>query len=344
MTGTYPMAMVFEPGKVEYRDREIAEPGPGQVLIKTRAVSICGSDVHTFHGKHPFAPLPAALGHELAGEVVEIGPGVDTVQPGERVVLEPVIICRRCDFCVRGDYHLCTNISFHHRQGQGAFIPYFVADANWVHRLPENITYEQGALVEPLAVAVHAVSRAELKMGCSVAVFGAGAIGLLILMLARRSGAGDVYCVDVRNFRLDKARALGSNAVFDNRDSGVVAAIVDRTGGLGVDAAFEAVGMEITLNQTLHSLKKGGTAVMVGLMSQPQVTIPANVFVAREITLRGSQGYCRDFKTALKLLENRDIDLEPLISHVLPPDRLQQGFELLSDPTAGAIKVVIKYD
>jgi L-iditol 2-dehydrogenase len=344
MNRSQPMAMVFAPGRVEYVDREVAEPGPGQVLIRTRAVSICGSDVHTFHGKHPFAPLPAALGHELAGEVAGLGPETGRFKIGDRVVLEPVIICGACEFCLRGDYHLCRDISFHHRRGQGAFTPYFVADEAWVHPLPDSISFEEGALVEPLAVAVHAVGRVRLKRGDSVAVFGAGAIGLLVLMLVRLSGAGDVFSLDVQDFRLKKALELGATGVFDNRDGEAVAKILDRTGGLGVEAAFEAVGLPQTLHQALAILKKGGTAVMVGLMSQTEATVPANIFVAKEITLKGSQGYCRDFRTALKLIESGDVDLKPIITHTFPPDRLQEAFDRLTESGSGAVKVVIKYD
>ena len=344
MKNTHPMAMVFEPGKVEFRDHEVPEPGPGQVLIKTRAVSVCGSDVHTFHGKHPFAPLPAALGHELAGEIVGLGPHAGRFEIGDRVVLEPIIVCGKCEFCIQGDYHLCRSVSFHHRQGQGAFTPYFVSDEKWVHSLPDNVSYEEGALVEPLAVAIHAVERAGLKMGDSVAVFGAGAIGLLILMLAKLSGAGDVFCVDVQDFRLKKALDLGANEVFDNRSGNAVDKILERTGGLGVNAAFEAVGIPLTVNQTLTVLKKGGTAVIVGLSSTPEIAIPSNIFVAKEITLRGSQGYCRDFKTALKLLENGSVDLKPLVTHTFPPIKVQEAFDSLDDPALEAVKVVVQYD
>jgi threonine dehydrogenase-like Zn-dependent dehydrogenase len=234
MNRSQPMAMVFEPGRVEYVDRDVAEPGPGQVLIRTRAVSICGSDVHTFHGRHPFAPLPAALGHELAGEVTGLGSETGRFKIGDRVVLEPVIICGACEFCLRGDYHLCRDISFHHRRGQGAFTPYFVAEEAWIHPLPDNISFEEGALVEPLAVAVHAVGRAGLKIGDSVAIFGAGAIGLLVVMLVRLSGAGNVFSVDVQDFRLKKALELGATGVFNNRDGEAATKILDRTGGLGV--------------------------------------------------------------------------------------------------------------
>jgi 2-desacetyl-2-hydroxyethyl bacteriochlorophyllide A dehydrogenase len=344
MAQTIPMAMVHEPGKVVFEERPMPEPGPGQVLIKTKAVSICGSDLHSFHGKHPFAPLPAALGHELAGEVVKLGPGVDRVRVGDKVVLEPVIICNSCEYCARGDYHLCANISFHHRQGQGAFTPYFAADQAWVHRLHDKVSYPEGALVEPLSVAIHAMNRAGLKMGQSVAVFGAGAIGQLLVMLARSTGAGEVFAVDLQDFRLDMALKLGASRVFNNRREDSVKEITRACHGQGVDLAFEAVGLKVTLNQALASLKKGGGAVMVGLMAQPEVSIPSNLLVAKEATLKGSQGYCRDFQTALKFLENNTLNLKPLITHELPPERLQEGFEILSDPQAQATKVVIIYE
>ncbi|MBW1787384.1 MAG: alcohol dehydrogenase catalytic domain-containing protein [Deltaproteobacteria bacterium] len=344
MTQTYPMARVSTPGRIEFVDQPVSAPASGEVLIRTRAVSICGSDLHTFKGKHPFAPLPAALGHELAGEVVETGPEAGSVKPGDRVVVEPVIVCGECHFCRRGDYHLCRSISFHHRQGRGAFTPYFTADHRWVHRLPDGVSFTEGALAEPLAVAVHAMGRAGIQLGRSVAVFGAGPIGLMVLMLALKAGAGETFAVDVQDFRLRKARELGAGEALNNTAGDAVAAIYRITDDLGVDAAFEVVGNETTLTQTLKALKKGGTAVIVGLFSQPDVTIPSNIFLQKEITVRGSQGYCRDFQTALKLLEKGHMDLGTLITHRLPLDSLQEGFDLLSDPEAEAIKVVITFD
>lgn len=344
MKRAYPMAMVRTPGKILFQDRQVPDLAEGQVLIKSKAVSICGSDVHTFHGKHPFAPLPAALGHELAGRIEEIGPGVTKFEPNDRVVLEPIIICGECSFCQRGDYHLCMNVSFHHRQGQAALTPYFVADQDWVHKLPHKISFEEGALVEPLAVAVHAAKKAGIALGQSVAIFGAGSIGLLLLLLAKKCGAGDAFSVDIQGFRLQRALELGATGAFNNLEGDSVASILLRTEGLGVDVAFEAVGVARTLNQALMSLKKGGTAVIVGLFAEQEVTIPPNTFVAKEISLRGSQGYCWDFHTALQMMEDRDIDVKPLITHKLPFESLQQGFDILDDPAAGAIKVVITFD
>ena len=344
MSQTYPMAVVKTPGKVEFENRSVPEPIAGQVLIKTKAVSICGSDVHTFNGKHPFAPLPAALGHELSGKIIRIGDHVNRLKSGDRVVLEPVISCGHCDFCQKGDYNLCVDISFHHRQGQGAFIPYFVAEENRVFKLPDNTTFEEGALVEPLAVAVHAVKKAGIILGDRVAVFGAGAIGLMILVLARLQGAVAVYAVDVQSSRLEKAGDFGAAGVFNNAGGTAVEEIVHCTEGLGVDVSFEAVGCQATLVQALQVLKKGGHAVVAGLNSQPDAIIPSNIFVQKEISLSGTQGYCRDFQTALSLLENGDVDLSRFVTHTLPFDSLQEGFDLLTQPDNDALKVVIVFD
>jgi threonine dehydrogenase-like Zn-dependent dehydrogenase len=343
MKAAYPMAMVKTPGKVEFEDRPVPGLSAGQVLIKTRAVSICGSDVHTFKGKHPFAPLPAALGHELAGEIADVGKDVDQLQIGDRVVLEPVITCGHCEFCRRGVYNLCSNVSYYHRQGQGAFTPYFVADQQRVFKLPENITFEEGALVEPLAVAVHAVKKAGIKMGAHVAVIGAGAVGLMILLLSRLQGAAGVFAVDVHDFRLEMARALGAAGAFSNAGGDAIAQIIERTGSCGVEVSFEAVGIQATFVQALEVLKKGGHAVVVGLNAESEVTLPANIFVQKEISLSGTQGYCHDFQTALALLESGAVDVSPFITHTLSHDALQEGFDLLTSAGHEAVKVVVVY-
>ena len=339
---TYPMAVVTAPGKVEFQERRLPELSPRDVLIKMRAAAICGSDLHIFKGKHPAAPLPVAVGHELSGEVLTIGKSVSRVKEGDRVVVEPVIICGKCYFCRRGEYHLCTDISFQYRRGQGGFSPYFVADEDWVHLLPSNVSYEEGALVEPLSVAIHAVKKGGIRLGHSVAIFGAGAIGLLALVLSRLSGAGETFVVDVQAHRLKKAKELGAFEVFDNSKANAVEAIFERTSQLGVDRSFEAVGLEGPLIQALKVLKKGGVSVLVGLFENPEIKIPANIFVQKEISLTGSQGYCWDFQTALKMLEGERLKLKEFITHVLPLSSLQEPFDLLMDPGSKAIKVIIR--
>ena len=335
------MAFVTQPGKVEIWNKEIPPVGKFDVLIKVRATALCGSDLHIFKGKHPAVTLPVPVGHEIAGEVAQIGSGVTRVKPGDRVTVEPVIVCSQCHYCERGDYHLCANISFQYRQGQGGLTTDFVAPEQWVHLLPDGISYAAGALIEPLAVAVHAVRLANLNIAETVAVFGAGAIGLLILQVARAVGVGDVFITDIRDVRLETALGFGASGVFNSTKCDVVDEILSQTDGTGVSHAFEAVGLETTLTQSLQSLQKGGQAVLVGLFEAESIRIPANLFVQKEITLTGSQGYHWDFQRAIELVRRGNIDLEKMITHQFQLDQTQKAFETLIDQSQNAVKVVI---
>src|SRR3990172_446994 len=340
MQETYPMAFVIAPSTVEFRERKLLPLRRHEVLVKVKAASICGSDLHIFKGRHPSAPLPAAIGHEICGEIIRVGHEVTWVKEGDRVAVEPVIACGKCHFCQRGEYHLCLNISSQYRQGQGGFTPYFVAEERWVHKLPANISYAEGALLEPLSVAVHAVRRSGLQFGQTSAVFGAGAIGLLLLMVIRQAGGGDCFIVDLQPHRLEIAQMLGG-IPLNNREVDVLKYIDAATASLGVDRSFEAVGVAPTLAQSLQVLKKGSTAILVGIFEEPAVSIPANLFVQREITLSGSQGYCWDFPRAIDLVSSGKVHLQPLITHSLPLESLQQAFKLLTAPRREAIKVVV---
>ena len=342
MPETRPMAYVTEPGRIAFRDVPLPETGPHDVRIAVKAVSICGSDLHIFKGKHPAAPLPVPVGHEIAGEVTAVGAQVTRVRPGDRVAVEPVIACGQCHFCLRGAYHLCRNISFQYRAGQGGFTPVFVAGEQWVHRLPDGISYHEGALIEPLSVAVHAVRKAEPELGVSGAIFGDGSIGLLTLQVFKAAGGGACYLSGILPFRLEKALELGADGVFNSLEGDPIPAIMAATGDLGVDRAFEAVGIETTLNQSLAALKKGGTAVVLGLFEDPAVTLPANIFVQKEITLMGSQGYNWDFQRAIALVEAGSVNLQTLITHVFPMKDLQAAFDLLMARDEQPIKVVIE--
>lgn len=344
MTQTYPMAIVSAPGKVEFQERRLSELSLKEVLIGVKASSICGSDLHIFRGKHPSAPLPVAVGHELSGKVLRIGNGVSSLREGDRVVVEPVITCGQCYFCQKGEYNLCTQISFQYRKGQGGFAPYFIAKEDWVHPLPEGISYEEGALIEPLSVSLHAFKKGDLQPGHTVAIFGAGAIGLMLLLLVRLSEAGEVFVVDIQDYRLEKARAFGASYLLNNSEEEAAPRILEKTSQFGVDRVFEAVGLESTLVQSLKVLKKGGCSIVVGIFEEQEVKIPVNLFIQKEISLIGSQGYCWDFQSVLKLLEKGEIHLKEMITHVLPLSSLQKGFELLMDPKSEAIKVVIKVD
>jgi threonine dehydrogenase-like Zn-dependent dehydrogenase len=338
------MAVITAPRTIDFQERPMPVLADHDVLIRVKAAAICGSDLHLFRGKHPSVSLPSAVGHELAGVVEAVGGAVSSVQKGNRVAVEPLIVCGTCEFCRAGRYNLCTRFSVHYRQGQGAFAPYFVTKETWLHVLPDNVSFEEGALVEPLAVAVHAVEKAGVSFGTTAAIFGDGAIGLFTLMLLKAAGGGATFLVGLQASRLAKAKTLGASEVYDNAQGDPVEAIVHRTDGMGTDVSFEAVGRQEPLMQALRVLKKGGTTVVLGIFQDPDVTVNPNIFIQKEIALVGSQGYCRDFPKALALLRELKIPATTLITHVLPLESLEEGFRLLQDPDAGAVKVVVQID
>ena len=339
---TYRMAFILEPERIEFRDMPLRDPKPDEVLIKVRSAAICGSDLHLFKGKHPSVKLPSAVGHELAGEVIQVGGKVAGFVPGDRVTVEPIIACGTCYYCSRGEYHLCSNISFQYRQGQGAFADYFYSPESRTYKLPPSVSFEEGTLIEPLSVALHAVKKSGIHIGQSSAVIGAGAIGQLAAMLLNNVTGIKPFVADINEFRVQKAIDLGANGVFTNRGDDLKEIIMSRTDRLGVDCAFEAVGLETTLAQVLEVIKKGGKAMLLGIFEEPLPKIPINLFVQREIGLIGSQGYAWDFNDSITLASEKRINLSELITAHLTLDQLQEGFELLSQPQNNHIKVIIE--
>jgi len=336
----YRMAIIPAPGKIEFQEMELRDPLPDEVLIKMHTAAICGSDLHLFKGKHPSATLPSAVGHELAGEVYQIGRDVKKFQVADRVTVEPVIACGQCHYCQRGEYHLCENISFQYRRGQGAFSEYFYAPQHRVYRLPKSLTYEEGTLIEPLSVALHAVKKSGVSIGQTSAVIGGGAIGLLVSMLLNNLTGIKPFLADINDFRVQKAVELGARGVFSNRGEDLVKIILEQTNGLGVDHAFEAVGMEVTLSQALQAIRKGGKVTLLGIFEEQLPKIPINLFVQREISLSGSQGYVRDFEDSIDLVAQGRVKLGELVTTRLPLDDLQLGFDLLCQPGNNQVKVV----
>ncbi len=212
------------------------------------------------------AALPAAIGHEAAGLIIETGASVTRVSVGDRVTIEPVIACGKCYYCVRGNYHLCQNISFQYREGQGAFAPYFTVHEDRAYKLPDGLSYEEGALIEPLSVALHAVKKSELQLGQTCAVFGAGAVGLLVAGLASRVSGGRIFVSDINPFRLQMAGAMGASDTCNSLETDPVEWIMENTDQLGVDASFEVVGLQSTLLQALKALKKGAQLLCWGYL------------------------------------------------------------------------------
>ncbi len=332
---------VIAEGQTDFFTRTVALPKEDSVIIAVRASALCGSDLHIFKAKHPSVPLPATIGHEFSGDIVAVGSGVTHLHVGDRVTVEPCEACGICDACLHGEYGSCDKLSFIYRKGDGAMADYITVKASSVFVLPDTLSYEAGALIEPLAVAVHAVRRADVRMGQTVLVLGAGAIGLLAAALCKHSGAADVIVSDYSKFRLDMARELGATCAVNLAEGSDLETIVrQRTGGKGVDRVLECVGRQETFVQAMTLVCKQGLATVVGIFEQPEITIPVMKLVTNEIRVQGSQGYCWDFPIAMQFA--REIALEKLITHQFPLDQLQQALTTALDRTQNTVKVILK--
>lgn len=330
---------VIEAGKVDFLEQLVAEPKANQVVIKIVSSAICGSDLHIFKGKHPSAPLPVTIGHEFAGDVLAIGSKVSRVKVGDRVTVEPVIVCGKCSACLKGNYGYCEDISFTYRNGQGAMANYITIEEPYIYKLPDHLSYNAGALIEPLSVATHAVRRADIKLSEKVLVIGAGAIGLLVAALCRKRGATELVVVDFSEQRLKMALELGATKVVNPSKQDLDKVVYDLTDGIGMDKTFECVGLEQTFNQAMMTLRKNGLATIIGIFENKDITIPASRFITHEIKVQGSQGYCWDFPIALEM--SKEIELEKLVTHSFELEELQQALEISLAKNSGAIKVII---
>ena len=337
---TNKIAVIPSAGKIQFTEKAVPTPQAGQVLVKIKSSGICGSDLHLFHDKHPMVKLPVTPGHEFSGDVVALGEGVTAFSIGDRVAVEPVLICGTCEACHLGQYGYCENISFSYRKGHGAFADYFVAEAKFTYQLPESISYDAGAMLEPMAVAVHAVRRANIQIGESVLITGAGTIGILIAALCRYRGARDIIITDLSEGRLTLAKKMGATHTINTGEADLGEALSALGYAKGLHQAFECVGHPVPLNQCIEALKANGQLTIIGLSNLPAMECPVTRIVTKELRVQGSQGYTHDFKSALGLME-RAIDVTPLITHTFPLDELQKAFEVAESKATGALKVIV---
>ncbi len=315
------------PETIVQREIEKPKPRPGDALIRTEQVGICGSDLHAYHGKHPFISLPVVPGHEVVGIVEELGEGASGIAVGDRVVLEPNIICGQCIYCRSGRYNLCDNLTVIGCVGplDGGMADYFIAPAQRFIRVDERLTLEQATMIEPLATATHAVRVAEGTQGKRVAVLGAGSIGLLTMQAAKAGGAAVIVVTDLSAEKRALALELGADAAFDPRDPGAIAAMRERMGG-PAEVVFDCVAIQTTIDQAIVLAHKGGTVIVEGV-PEYDVTIPLAIVQDREIRLQGTAMYTReDMLSAMALIADGKVDAASLVTKVLPLDQAAAGF------------------
>jgi len=333
----------------KYRQLEMAEvptpsAGAGEVLIRVGACGICGSDVHGYDGSSGRRIPPIVMGHEAAGRIATVGAGVTGLAQGDRVTFDSTIYCGACGYCKRGEVTLCDHrqvlgVSCGDYRRAGAFAEFVTVPARVVYKLPESVSFAEAAMLEAVAVAIHAVSLAEISAESAVLVVGAGTIGVLILQALRAAGCKRVFVSDVDATRLIMAKELGAADVF-RADGDVVPQILQRTGGVGVDVALEAVGRNETVSAAIASVRKGGTVVLVGNIS-PDVTLPLQKVVTRQIRLQGSCASAGEYPQAIKLMARGAIRVKPLITAVAPLAEGPQWFERLYAREPNLMKVVL---
>jgi L-iditol 2-dehydrogenase len=334
----------------EYRRLELVdlpppEIGAHDVLVRVAACGVCGSDVHGYDGSTGRRIPPIVMGHEAAGIVEATGAGVTRFEPGDRVTFDSTIFCGECDYCRAGRNNLCDRrevlgVSCSDYRRYGAFAELVAVPERVMYALPDAVPLEHAALIEAVAVAVHAVRLAPLGHDDDVVVVGTGLIGLLVVQALGSGPCGRVLAVDVDAERLALAQRFGAAATFNAAEGDVVGQVIEATGGRGAALALEVVGTTATIDTAVRSVRKGGAVTLVGNVS-PRAEIPLQMVVNRELTLRGSCASNGEYPECIELLERGDIDVGPLISACVPLADAPHWFERLHAREPGLMKVVV---
>ena len=335
-------ARVLGPRKIIVEDVPVPKVSQSEVLIKVEYCGICGSDIHAFLGKHPFIKPPITPGHEFSGTVVEVGEDVKSISVGDRVTVIPQLTCGKCYNCRIGRYNICRNLKVIGCQVDGAMAEFFSVDEKLVFKLPDEISLKEAALIEPAAVAVHAVRLSDVRLGDNVVVLGAGPIGLLTLQCAKLSGAKKVVVTDLIDFRLKLAEKLGADYVVNVAETDLEKFVEEELGVDSVDLVFECVGVEATINQAIDVVRKGGQVVVVGVFSG-KTPVKIHLVQDREIVLKGSLMYLReDFQRAIDLIASKKLQVSPLITHVVPLSRVEEAYRIAVEKKTEAVKVLVR--
>jgi threonine dehydrogenase-like Zn-dependent dehydrogenase len=334
------------PSEFEMQTVPTPEPGPGEVLVAVAACGICGSDVHGMDGSTGRRRPPVIMGHEAAGTIAAFGPGVRLWATGDRVTFDSTLSCGRCEHCRRGEVNLCHDrrvlgVSCEDYRQPGAFADFVVVPEHVVYRLPDTLSFEEAALIEPFTIAFHAVRRRPVNLNDSALIIGCGMIGLALLQTAKLVGFGRITMVDTIEDRLRQARELGADATLNSGDGRALERLLAGTGGRGFDQVFEAVGVAATVDLAVRAARKGGSVTLVGNVA-PTVPLPLQAVVTRELTLLGSCASAGEYPACLELMARGRISAKPLLSAVAPLSEGATWFRRLHDREPGLLKVILR--
>jgi L-iditol 2-dehydrogenase len=317
-----------------------------QVLIQAKNVGICGSEVHAYAGTHPYRKAPVVLGHEMAGVVISVGLKVSNIRVGDRVIVDPQWSCGVCQYCQRGEINLCPSKRVLGTPAwPGAFAEFVVVPHEAVYLLPDGLSFLQGCLIEPLTVAVHVAHRVGIEEGRSVGILGAGSIGGMVSGVCRTYGANPVIVADIRQHCLDASRErMGASHDFLLPDRDLTTKVRALTNDQGVDAVFIAADDVELVNRGIEMVKRGGAIVLIALLTHAPVQFKAYDIIAKEARIIGSNMCTKgDVVEAIRLTASGKVDVEGILTHVLPHQDVDRGMELAQTKQNKAIKVVLEY-
>jgi len=334
-------ALVWEGAwQMPLQDIDASEPGPEDVIVAVEAAGICGSDVHGYTGSTGRRFSGIVMGHEFAGQIKAVGSAVTEHHIGDRVIVHPILTCGECIQCLAGRPNICMKRKLIGIHQHGAYAESVLVPQSQLYPLPDHLTYEQGAFAEPLGIALHAVNNTPFNPTDTIVIVGAGPIGLLTMLAARRKGVARIIVTDRIASRLARAKQLGADEVINVAEQDAVARVRELTQGAGADASIEAVGATATVQQALALTRTAGHITWIG-NAQPEVAINMQDVVGREITIRGTYGFYKEFGEAINALATGEIDVRPLIDRIATLAEGPDIFRSLADGSLDAVKVIL---
>ncbi|HHV96844.1 MAG TPA: galactitol-1-phosphate 5-dehydrogenase [Clostridiaceae bacterium] len=332
--------------KFSYEDVPDPEVGDDDVLIRVKACSICGSDVHGMDGSTGRRIPPIIMGHEASGVIEKKGKNVEGFNVGDHVTFDSTVYCGKCYFCKMGKINLCDNrrvlgVSCEEYHRDGAFAEYVSVPYRILYKIPDDVSFERAAMVEPLSIALHAVNRTPISLGDIAVVIGSGMIGLLIIQVLVTAGCSKVIAVDIDQNKLDMARNFGAFTGLKADTVNVEKEVFELTDGRGADVAFEVVGINSTVNTAVNCVRKGGFVTLVGNLS-PEVKLPLQKVVTREISINGSCASSGEYDRCLDMISSGKVNVDAFISAVAPLSEGALWFEKLYKAEPGLMKVILK--
>jgi L-iditol 2-dehydrogenase len=334
-------ATMTAPGAIEFREIEKPAITENQVLIQIKRIGVCGSDIHVYHGLHPYTSYPIVQGHEVSGVIAEVGTTVTGFAVGDPVVFMPQVTCGECYPCRNGMYHICESLKVMGFQTDGAGQDYFPIDANLVLKMPADSSLDHGALVEPISVAVHALRRGGDVTGKRVLVLGAGTIGNLVAQVAKASGASQVMITDVNAYKLVKARECGIDHAINTQEDDLEEAVLQNFGTDRADLILECVGAQATITQAVAVARKGTTIVIVGVFGEKPL-VDIGLVQDRELSLVGTLMYQQtDYERAIELVGGGKLSLDALVTHRFAFNEYLDAYHTIEAANGEYMKVMI---